>query len=163
MPILAACMKRIAVYPGTFDPVTKGHEAMVLRALPLFDHIVVAVGHNSAKPQAGYFTLEQRILMLNRVFGNVDKVSVEAYEGLTTEFCKKSGAHFILRGLRSSTDFEYERNIAQANNALETDIETIFMISSPGLSAINSSIVRDIHRHGGDVRQFVPEGIHSFL
>lgn len=136
---------------------------MVLRALPLFDHIVVAIGHNSAKPQAGYFTLEQRILMLNRVFGNMDKVSVEAYEGLTTEFCKKSNAHFILRGLRSSTDFEYERNIAQANNALETDIETIFMISSPGLSAINSSIVRDIHRHGGDVRQFVPEGIYSFL
>lgn len=156
-------MKRIAVYPGTFDPVTKGHEAMVLRALPLFDHIVVAIGHNSAKPQAGYFSLEQRVDMLHRVFGGVNKVSVEAYEGLTTEFCKKSGAHFILRGLRSSTDFEYERNIAQANNSLEPQIETIFMISSPGLSAINSSIVRDIHRHGGDVRQFVPESVHSFL
>lgn len=155
-------MKRIAVYPGTFDPVTKGHEAMVLRALSLFDHIVVAIGHNSAKPQ-GYFTLEQRIEMLNRTFHGVDKVSVEAYEGLTTEFCKKSAAHFILRGLRSSTDFEYERNIAQANNALEPDIETIFMISSPGLSAINSSIVRDIHRHGGDVTQFVPEAVYPFL
>lgn len=156
-------MKKTAVYPGTFDPVTKGHEAMILRALPLFDHIVVAIGHNSAKPQAGYFTLDVRLEMLKRVFAGVDKVSVEAYEGLTTDFCKKSDAHFILRGLRSSTDFEYERNIAQANNALEPGIETLFMISSPGLSAINSSIVRDIHRHGGDVRQFVPEAIYSFL
>ncbi len=156
-------MKRIAVYPGTFDPVTQGHEAMVLRSLPLFDHIVVAIGHNSAKPQAGYFSLDQRLEMLRAVFQGVDKVSVEAYEGLTTEFCKRAGARFILRGLRSSTDFEYERNIAQANNALEPQIETVFMISSPGLSAINSSIVRDILRHGGDVSQFVPEQILPFL
>jgi pantetheine-phosphate adenylyltransferase len=156
-------MKRIAVYPGTFDPVTRGHEAMVLRSLPLFDHIVVAVGHNSAKPQAGYFTLEQRLEMLHRVFDKIPDVSVDAYEGLTTEFCKRKGAHFILRGLRSSTDFEYERNIAQANNALEPSIETVFMISSPGLSAVNSSIVRDIHRHGGDVSQFVPEAVIPLL
>ncbi|MCG9910668.1 MAG: pantetheine-phosphate adenylyltransferase [Flavobacteriales bacterium] len=156
-------MKRIAVYPGTFDPVTQGHEAMVLRSLPLFDHIVVAVGHNSAKPQAGYFTLEQRLEMLHKVFDKMPNVSVEAYEGLTTEFCKQKGAHFILRGLRSSTDFEYERNIAQANNALEPSIETVFIISSPGLSAINSSIVRDIHRHGGDVSQFVPEAVIPLL
>lgn len=156
-------MERIAVYPGTFDPVTKGHEAVVLRALPLFDHIIVAIGHNSAKPQAGYFTLEQRLEMLNLVFGQLPNVLVQAYEGLTTDFCKKMGANFILRGLRSSTDFEYERNIAQANNAMEPNIETIFMISSPGLSAINSSIIRDIHRHGGDVTQFIPEAIHSYL
>jgi pantetheine-phosphate adenylyltransferase len=163
MAYLCSMMKRIAVYPGTFDPVTRGHEAMVLRSLPLFDEIVVAIGHNAAKPQSGYFTLDQRLEMLRAVFEGVAGVSVQAYEGLTTEFCKSMHARFILRGLRSSTDFEYERNIAQANNALDPEIETVFMISSPGLSAINSSIVRDILRHGGDVSQFVPDRILPFL
>lgn len=155
-------MKKIAVYPGTFDPVTLGHEAIVKRALPLFDEIIVAIGHNSSKP-TGYFDLDLRIKMLEAVFVNESKIRVKAYEGLTTEFCKQNGANFILRGLRSSTDFEYERNIAQANNTLEPQIETIFIISSPGLSAINSSIVRDIHRHHGDVTVFVPEAIHHLI
>lgn len=155
-------MKKNAVYPGTFDPVTLGHEAIVKRALPLFDSIIVAIGHNSSKP-TGYFDLNLRIKMLEAVFGNEPKIKVKAYEGLTTEFCKQNGANFILRGLRSSTDFEYERNIAQANNTLEPQIETIFIISSPGLSAINSSIVRDIHRHKGDVTVFVPEAIHHLI
>jgi pantetheine-phosphate adenylyltransferase len=153
-------MRRIAVYPGTFDPVTLGHEAIVKRALPLFDELIVAIGYNSQKI-VGYFSLEQRILMLEKVFSGDTRVRIRSYEGLTTEFCKREGASFILRGLRSSTDFEYERYIAQANTTLEPGIETIFIISSPGLSAINSSIVRDIHRNGGDVRLFVPERIHG--
>lgn len=154
--------KKIAIFPGTFDPVTAGHESMVNRATPLFDEIIVAIGYNSAKP-SGYFDLEKRIDYLRETFKNNPKVRIETYQGLTTEFCKSKQAKYILRGLRSSTDFEYERNIAQANNALVPEIETIFIISNPGLSAINSSIVRDIHRHGGDVKQFLPVAIHPFF
>jgi pantetheine-phosphate adenylyltransferase len=150
-------MKRIAVYPGTFDPVTKGHEAIVLKALPLFDEIIIAIGHNSNKQT--YFTLEQRQNWLKTVFKDYTQVKIESYDTLTVNYCKEKGAKFILRGLRSSTDFEFERNIAQANNALSPDIETIFIVSSPGLSAINSSIVRDIHKHNGDISQFIPSGI----
>lgn len=150
-------MKRIAVYPGTFDPVTKGHEALVLKALPLFDQIIIAVGHNSKKQT--YFTIEKRLEWLKQTFAAYSQVIVDTYDTLTVNYCKQKEAKFILRGLRSSTDFEFERNIAQANNALSPDIETIFIVSSPGLSAINSSIVRDIHKHGGDVTQFIPSGI----
>lgn len=150
-------MKRIAVYPGTFDPVTKGHEALVLRALPLFDEIIVAIGHNSKKQS--YFSMEKRLEWLKTIFRDYPQVQVDIFEGLTVNYCQQKGARFILRGLRSSTDFEFERNIAQANNTLTPDIETIFIVSSPGLSAINSSIVRDIHRHGGDISHFIPSGI----
>lgn len=150
-------MKRIAVYPGTFDPVTKGHEALVLKALPLFDEIIVAIGHNSKKET--YFSLEKRQGWLKTVFENYPQVKIETYNSLTVQYCKEKNAKFILRGLRSSTDFEFERTIAQANNALSPDIETIFLVSNPGLSAINSTIVRDIHKHGGDISQFIPSGI----
>jgi pantetheine-phosphate adenylyltransferase len=150
-------MKRIAVYPGTFDPITKGHEALVKRALPLFDEIIVAIGVNSKKQS--YFPIEKRIAWLKKVFSPYPQVHVDVFEGLTIEYCQKKHANFILRGLRSSTDFEYERNIAQANNSLAPDIETVFLVSAAGLSAINSSIVRDIHRHGGDTTLFIPDGI----
>ncbi len=150
-------MKRIAVYPGTFDPVTKGHEALVTKALPLFDEIIIAVGHNSNKQT--YFSLEKRIEWLKQVFKPYPQIIVDTYDSLTVNYCKQKNARFILRGLRSSSDFEFERNIAQANNTLSPEIETVFLVSSPGLSAINSSIVRDIHRHGGDISQFIPSGI----
>lgn len=150
-------MKRIAVYPGTFDPVTRGHEDLVKRALPLFDQIIVAIGSNAKKQN--YFPIEKRIEWLKKVFAPYPQVSVEVFDGLTIDFCKQKKAGFILRGLRSSTDFEYERNIAQANNSLAPDIETVFLVSAAGLSAINSSIVRDIHRHGGNTTPFIPDGI----
>ena len=150
-------MKRIAVYPGTFDPVTKGHEALVLKALPLFDEIIIAIGINSLKET--YFSLEKRKAWLQTVFEKYPQVKIETYNSLTVQYCKEKNASFILRGLRSSSDFEFERNIAQANNTLSPEIETIFLVSSPGLSAINSSIVRDIHKHGGDISQFIPSGI----
>lgn len=149
--------KRIAVYPGTFDPVTKGHEALVLKALPLFDEIIIAIGHNSNKTT--YFTLDQRKGWLHTVFEKFPQVKIDTYDTLTVNYCKEKGAKFILRGLRTSTDFEFERNIAQANESISPEIETIFLLSSPGLSAVNSSIVRDIHRHGGDISQFIPSGI----
>jgi len=130
---------------------------LVLRALPLFDEIIVAMGHNSKKQS--YFPPEKRIRWLETIFAAYPQIKIDRFDGLTVEYCKKKNARFILRGLRSSTDFEFERNIAQANNTLTPEIETIFIVSSPGLSAINSSIVRDIHRHGGDVSHFIPDGI----
>jgi pantetheine-phosphate adenylyltransferase len=149
--------KRIAVYPGTFDPVTKGHEALVKKALPLFDEIIIAIGHNSKKQT--YFPIEKRKAWLETVFAPYPQVTIDLYDNLTVNYCKEKNARFILRGLRSSTDFEFERNIAQANSALSPEIETVFLVSSPGLSAINSSIVRDIHRYGGDISEFIPSGI----
>ena len=151
-------MKRIAIFPGSFDPITKGHENILRRALPLFDEIIIAIGKNSSKQN--YFTLEQREKWIKQVFANEPKVRVETYTGLTIEFCKKMNAHYILRGLRTSADFEFEKSIAQNNNVMAPDIETVFILPIPELSAINSTIVRDIIRNGGDASPFVPKGIN---
>lgn len=150
--------KRIAIFPGSFDPITKGHENILHRALPLFDEIIVAIGKNSSKQN--YFSLEQREAWIKQVFANEPKVKVETYTGLTIEFCKKMNAQFILRGLRTSADFEFEKAIAQNNKVMAPGIETIFILPVPELSAINSTIVRDIIRNNGDASQFVPEGIN---
>lgn len=150
-------MKRIAVFPGSFDPITKGHEDIVKRSVPLFDQVVVAIGINSSKNY--FFSLEKRMEFIRKTFENEPRIQVESYSGLTIEFCKSIGAQFILRGLRTSADFEFERGIAQMNKAMAAGIETVFMLTAPGLSAINSTIVRDILRYGGDAAQFVPDCI----
>ena len=150
-------MKTTAVFPGSFDPLTKGHESVVLRAIPLFDEIIVAVGVNSSKKY--YFTLEQRLDSIGKVFAGEEKVKVGQYEGLTVDFCKSSGANYILRGLRTSADFEFERGIAQMNRSMMPEIDTVFILSSPELSGINSTIDRDILRNGGDATQFVPKEV----
>lgn len=149
--------KRIAIFPGSFDPITKGHENILRRALPLFDEIIIAIGKNSSKQN--YFSLEQREKWIKQVFANEPKVRIESYTGLTIDFCKKVNAKFILRGLRTSADFEFEKSIAQNNNIMAPEIETIFILPIPELSAINSTIVRDIIRNGGDASPFVPKGI----
>ena len=151
-------MKRIALFPGSFDPITKGHENILLRALPLFDEIIIAIGKNSSKQS--YFTIEQREKWIKQVFANEPKVRIETYTGLTIDFCKKMNARFILRGLRTSADFEFEKSIAQNNNVMAPEIETVFILPIPELSAINSTIVRDIIRNGGDASPFVPTGIN---
>ncbi len=150
--------KRTAIFPGSFDPITIGHQDILKRALPLFDEIIVAIGKNSSKQN--YFTLEQRKKWVEQVFAGEPKVRVETYTGLTVEFCKKMKANFILRGLRTSADFEFEKAIAQNNHMMVPEVETIFILPVPELSAINSTIVRDIIRNGGDARRFVPEGIN---
>lgn len=149
--------KRIAVFPGSFDPITKGHENIVKRALPLFDEIIVAIGINSTKQY--YFPLEKRMEFIGQTFTGEPKVKVKSYLGLTIDFCKQVGSSYILRGLRTSADFEFERGIAQMNKAMEDKIETIFILTTPELSAINSTIIRDILKHGGDASAFVPAGL----
>ena len=150
--------KRIALFPGSFDPITKGHENILRRALPLFDEIIIAIGKNSSKQS--YFTIEQREKWIKQVFAGEPKVRIETYTGLTIDFCKKMNARYILRGLRTSADFEFEKSIAQNNNVMAPEIETVFILPIPELSAINSTIVRDIIRNGGDASPFVPKGIN---
>lgn len=149
--------KRIAIFPGSFDPITKGHENILLRALPLFDEVIVSIGKNSSKQS--YFSIEQREKWIKQVFGNEPKVRIETYTGLTIDFCKKMNAEYILRGLRTSADFEFEKAIAQNNKVMAPEIETIFILPVSELSAINSTIVRDIIRNGGNATPFVPAGI----
>jgi pantetheine-phosphate adenylyltransferase len=154
-------MKKIAVFPGSFDPITCGHASIIRRALPLFDKVIVAIGVNTLK--SNYFDLETRINMIQAVFADAEKVSVQSYSGLTIDFCKQVNAGFILRGLRTSADFEFERSIGQINKQLQEDIETVFLLTQPEHTALNSSIVRDILRYKGDVRKFVPAAILPFL
>ncbi|MCK9616725.1 MAG: pantetheine-phosphate adenylyltransferase [Lentimicrobiaceae bacterium] len=150
-------MKKIAVFPGSFDPITKGHESIIKRAIPLFDAIIVAIGQNSGKNN--YFSLSSRILWIQQIFKDFPQVSVVSYKGLTIDFCHKNKAAYILRGLRTSADFEFERSIGQINKTMMPSVETVFLLTEPQFTALNSSIVRDIHRHGGDITPFVPEGI----
>ena len=150
-------MSRIAVFPGSFDPITRGHEDIVNRALPLFDKIIVAIGVNSAKQTM--FTLEQRKNWIRSTFSHTDKVVVKDYQGLTTEFCLREKAGFILRGVRDSGDFRFERPIAQMNRKLAENIETVFLITAPEFAPYSSTIVRDIFRNGGDVSRFVPANL----
>jgi pantetheine-phosphate adenylyltransferase len=151
-------MEKIALFPGSFDPFTIGHESVVLRALPLFDKIIVAVGYNSAK--SGFFPLEKRIHWIEEIFKSEKKIEVQSYEDLTANFCKKVGARYILRGLRTAADFEYERAIAQMNKMLDYDIETVFLLTKPEHSPISSTIVREVIRYGGDASQFVPKEVN---
>jgi pantetheine-phosphate adenylyltransferase len=148
---------KIAVFPGSFDPITRGHESIVRRALPLFDKIIVAIGVNSDK--SGYFPVQKRLEWLNETFGDLPQVSVESYVGLTVDFCSKMNAAYILRGLRTSADFEFERGVAQVNLKLVAEIETVFLLALPEYVMVTSSIVREVHKHGGSIDQFIPEQI----
>ena len=145
--------KKIAVFPGSFDPITLGHVDIINRALPLFDTIIIAIGSNAVKNHM--WSLEQRKATIESLFENNDAIKVATYQGLTASFCKNQGAQFILRGLRNSTDFEYEQTIAQANDKVN-GIDSVFIISSPAYGFISSSIVRDIARNGGDYSKLVP-------
>jgi pantetheine-phosphate adenylyltransferase len=148
-------MEKIAVFPGSFDPFTLGHESVLTRAIPLFDKIVIMLGVNNTKKSL--FSIESRKLMIEEIFSDNKNVEVLIYDGLTVDFCRKIGATYILRGLRTSADFEYERAIAQVNKKMYSAIETIFLLTMPEHTPINSSVVRDIIIHGGDVSLFVPE------
>lgn len=149
-------MKRIAIFPGSFDPFTVGHESIVERGLELFDELIVAVGYNANKQTL--FSLEDREAMICEVFKGVPQISVKGFHGLTVDFAKENNAQFILRGIRTSADFEYERAIAQVNKKM-SGIESVFLLTTPEHTPVNSGIVRDVLRHGGDVSMFIPKEI----
>lgn len=148
-------MKRIALFPGSFDPFTKGHEDIVLRGLKMFDEIVIAIGYNSQKNKR-YFEIEYMEQKINETFANTPQVSVLVYSELTAGLAERLGASAILRGLRNTTDFEYENSISQVDRDINKDLDTIFLITSPQLAAVNSSIIREVHRYGGDVQKYLP-------
>jgi pantetheine-phosphate adenylyltransferase len=149
-------MKRIALFPGSFDPITLGHQDIISRGLTLFDEVIVAVGINADKKYM--FDLEQRMEFIRQTFSNEPRIRVTSYEGLTIDYCKKMKAHFILRGLRNPADFEFEKAIAHTNRKLST-IETVFLLTAAKTSYISSSIVRDVIRNKGDYRVLVPDSV----
>ena len=149
--------KKIAVFPGSFDPFTIGHESVINRSLPLFDEIIIAIGTNTKKK--ALFPIESRTEMIRDVFRDNPQVKVQSYSGLTVDFCKQHGARYLLRGLRTSADFEYERVIAQTNKAMLPELESVFLLTLPEHTHINSTIIRDVIRYGGDAGKFVPRAI----
>jgi pantetheine-phosphate adenylyltransferase len=146
--------KKTAIFPGSFDPFTRGHEDVVRRGLMLFDEIVIAIGVNSNKQR--YLSIDMMLERIAHTFRDEHRVSVAAFHGLTGHFAKSIDAQFLLRGLRNTTDFEYENTIAQANAHVFPGLDTVFLITEPALASISSSIVRDLHKYGADVRSFLP-------
>lgn len=148
---------RRAIFPGSFDPITKGHENILRRAAPLFDEIIVAIGVNADKKSM--FSLEQRLEWCALVFSDLPNVRVTSYSGLTVDFCKAENAAWVLRGVRNGGDFQYERTIAQMMKYLDSAVETMILFTDPEFSPISSTVVRDILKNGGDARQFIPDAV----
>ena len=147
-------MKKTALFPGSFDPFTKGHEDIVNRSLNLFDEVIIGIGKNTTKSR--YIPIEKMIEKISEVMKEHRNVKVMSYEGLTATFAKQVDARFLIRGIRNTTDFEYESGIAQANKFIWNELETLFLVTSPSLASISSSIIRDIHKYGGNVDAFLP-------
>jgi pantetheine-phosphate adenylyltransferase len=152
---------KIALFPGSFDPITIAHVDILKRALPLFDQVIVGIGLNSSKQN--FLSAKQREEIVETIFAPYSNVAVQLYEGLTVDFCRKINAKYMVRGIRSAADFEYERAIAQINQTMMPEVETILLLSKPEYSAISSTIVRDILRNKGDVSPFVPKEALAFL
>lgn len=154
-------MQRIALFPGTFDPITIGHLDIIDRALPLFDKLVIGIGRNINK--VPMFSEEQRLSWIRDIYKNDPKVSAIVYEGLTVNACKQVGAQFILRGIRYVNDFEYEKAIADMNRSLDEKIETVFLTCLPQYTSVASTLVRDVLKNGGDVMQFLPKEVAASI
>lgn len=148
-------MKKTAIFPGSFDPFTRGHHDIVLRSLNLFDEVIIGIGYNSSKKNR-YFDIELMVEKIKSVYTDIPRVRVVVYNELTSTLAKKYTANFLIRGLRNTTDFEYENTISQMNRYLNDDLETVFLITSPQFAAISSTVIREVHRYGGDVSEFLP-------
>jgi pantetheine-phosphate adenylyltransferase len=146
--------KKIALFPGSFDPFTMGHFDIVKRGLELFDTVIIGIGTNTTKKR--YFEIAQIIKEINGAFGEEERIKVIQYDDLTARIAKQYGAKFILRGLRNTTDFEYENTISQVNRRLSDDLETVFLITSPSFAPISSTVVRELHKFGADISTYVP-------
>jgi pantetheine-phosphate adenylyltransferase len=151
-------MQKIAVFPGSFDPFTVGHENIVLRSLDLFDTIIVAIGVHSTKQPL--LKIDERVRMVNKVFEGYDNVWADSFLGLTVDFCRKVNATHMLRGIRTAADFEYERAVAQINKRMLPSVESVFLLTTPEHTPVNSTIIREIIWNKGDASQFLPKGIN---
>jgi pantetheine-phosphate adenylyltransferase len=154
-------MKRIALFPGTFDPITIGHLDIIQRALPLFDKLIIGIGRNANK--TAMFSEELRLEWVREIYKDEPKVAGLIYEGLTVACCQRAGANFIIRGIRYVNDFEYEKAIADMNRSLDNNIETVFLTCLPQYTSVASTLVRDVIRNGGDVTQFLPDVVAEAL
>jgi pantetheine-phosphate adenylyltransferase len=152
---------RVGLFPGTFDPITIGHQDIINRSLPLFDKLFIGIGRNVNKEPM--FSVEQRLDWIREIYKNNPKVEAVAFEGLTIRCCQQVGANFILRGIRYVNDFEYEKAIADMNRSLDGDIETVFLTCLPQYTSVASTLVRDVLKNGGDVSQFLPDVVAAFL
>jgi pantetheine-phosphate adenylyltransferase len=148
-------MSKIALFPGSFDPFTKGHQDIVLRGLNLFDEVIIAIGYNSGKSKR-YFPIEVMLEKIKTTFVAHPNIRVVTYSKLTATLAQEHKARYLLRGLRNTTDFEYENSIAQVNKHLNNELESVFLITAPEFAAVSSSIIREVHRYGGDVSAFLP-------
>jgi pantetheine-phosphate adenylyltransferase len=148
-------MKKTAIFPGSFDPYTKGHHDIVLRSLALFDAVIIGIGYNSSKKNR-YFDIELMVEKIEEVYKDMPNVSVVVYNELTSTLAKKYDAQFLVRGLRNTTDFEYENTISQMNRYLNEELDTVFLITAPQYAAISSTVIREVHRYGGNVDEFLP-------
>lgn len=151
-------MKKTAIFPGSFDPYTLGHHDIVMRSLDLFDEVIIGIGYNSTK-KSRYFEIEDMVKKVESVYETTPGVKVIVYNELTSTLAKKHNAQFLIRGLRNTTDFEYENTISQMNRYLNEELETVFLITSPRYAAISSTIIREVHRFGGDVTEFLPYNV----
>ncbi|MBW3467293.1 pantetheine-phosphate adenylyltransferase [Arthrospiribacter ruber] len=148
-------MKKTAIFPGSFDPFTKGHHDIVLRGLNLFDELIIGIGYNVAK-KTRYFEIEGMVKKIEELYKDEPRVKVVVYNELTSSLAKKHQANFLIRGLRNTTDFEYENTISQMNRKLNPELETVFLITSPQFAAVSSTVIREVHKFGADVSEYLP-------
>ena len=152
---------KIAIYPGSFDPITYGHLDILKNASEIFDKVIIAVAHNGAK--TGFLSVEERVELIKKSVKDIENVEVDSFEGLTVEYAKKHDANVLIRGLRAVSDFEFEMQLSQTNSALCDEIKTVFLTTKPKYNFISSSTIKEIYQNNGDISKFLPEAVDKYL